>query len=390
MHVVILFTNIGSYHAARLRAAAAACGREGWRMTALQVTDHTLDHPWGDLSSALAFPLVTVVPWEGEGRPELAPGEVARGVRAALDTLRADAVFVPGWATPAARAAAEWCRNRGAAAILMSESKADDAPRRWWMERAKGWFVRRRFDAALVGGALHREYLESLGMPPERIFRGYNAVDNDYFAAGAARARRDPAAARSRHPAMPPRPFLQVVTRFVARKNVLGLLDEYARYRAKVPADRVLDLALCGEGEERPLIERRIEELSLGGCVHLPGFLPLEALPDWYGLATALVHTALVEQWGLVVNEACAAGLPVVCSRTVGAAHELVVEGENGFRFDPAVAGDLARALGRLTELGEGERLRMGEASVRLVERFSPARFGIGVVAAVRAARPRA
>ena len=66
----------------------------------------------------------------------------------------------------------------------MSESQEIDRPHVWWKELIK----RRRlrwFDAALVGGPTHRDYLVQLGMPPARIALGYNAVDNDYFATAA-------------------------------------------------------------------------------------------------------------------------------------------------------------------------------------------------------------
>ena len=74
--------------------------------------------------------------------------------------------------------------------ILMSESQEIDRPRVWWKELIKRRRIR-LFDAAVVGGPPHRDYLVQLGMPPDRIALGYNAVDNAYFAdGGPAMARR--------------------------------------------------------------------------------------------------------------------------------------------------------------------------------------------------------
>ena len=50
MHVVIFFINIGFYHAARLRAASEAFRGLGWRLTAVQHNDNTLEHPWGNVN----------------------------------------------------------------------------------------------------------------------------------------------------------------------------------------------------------------------------------------------------------------------------------------------------------------------------------------------------
>ena len=59
IHVVIFFINIGFYHIARLRAAKQACAREGWELTAVQLTDNTLTHPWGNAYENINFPIKT-------------------------------------------------------------------------------------------------------------------------------------------------------------------------------------------------------------------------------------------------------------------------------------------------------------------------------------------
>ena len=91
-------------------------------------------------------------------------------------------------------------------AILMSESQEIDRPRVWWKELIKKRRVR-LFDAALVGGPAHRDYLVQLGMPPDRIALGYNAVDNDYFADAARRWRNRPdgRVGLARRPVLPDR-----------------------------------------------------------------------------------------------------------------------------------------------------------------------------------------
>ena len=76
MHVVIFFVNIGFYHAARLRAASDACQKRKWRLTAIQLTSNTLEHPWGDVTQGLNFNLKTLIAAESQktdstGLPEL-------------------------------------------------------------------------------------------------------------------------------------------------------------------------------------------------------------------------------------------------------------------------------------------------------------------------------
>jgi glycosyltransferase involved in cell wall biosynthesis len=99
-------------------------------------------------------------------------------------------------------------------------------------------------------------------------------------------------------------------------------------------------------------------------------------------LAGAFVHASLVEQWGLVVNEALAAGLPVLVSSRCGCVPELVRD-RNGFVFEPLDIDGLARLMVRIS----GQDLQaMGQASQQIVAEWSPDRFAEGMLSAARAA----
>jgi glycosyltransferase involved in cell wall biosynthesis len=117
-----------------------------------------------------------------------------------------------------------------------------------------------------------------------------------------------------------------------------------------------------------------------GGVVVFAGFRQIGELPGFYSGAGVFVHPALEEPWGLVINEAMASGLPVISSRNVGAAEELVVEGVTGFLFDPGNVKELAGLMARVAGMPEEERRAMGRAGRDLVERKVPKRaFGEGL-----------
>ncbi len=386
MHIVVIFYNIGGYHAARLRAAYAACQQQGWSLTAIQVTDNTKEHPWGDVEREITFPLKTLLPVATTSpSTDRSPKSTfpASLLPSCLDELQPDIVTIPGWGLPIARAALAWCQRHRVPAILMSESKWDDEKRQWWKEQLKYWLYVRKYDAALVGGKLHRDYLIELGFPRDRIFLGYDTVDNDYFAQRAKVARQDPIAARQRQSNIPSRSYFIAVTRFIKRKNVARLVEAFAAYRQDVGEDRAWNLVICGSGEEEPAIRKIVAEKELHDCVHLPGFIPYQAIGDWYGLANAFVHPAVQEQWGLVVNEACAAGLPILCSRTVGACHELVHDGHNGLLFEPESDRDMTRALLAMHQLDSDARIRMGHFSQTMVANYGCQNFAEGLINAV-------
>jgi len=265
----------------------------------------------------------------------------------------------------------------------MSETKRDDVDgsRSWVKESLKSWILR-RCGAALVGGRRQAEYLVSLDFPADRIFLGYDAVDNDYFARESASARSDTAGLRQ-NLGLPDHYFF-CCTRFLSRKNVDGLLRGYGKYRESY-ASEPWGLVISGSGEQADELRALESDLRLAG-VQWPGFVQYDELPRYYGLAGGFIHPAKSEPWGLVVNEAAASGLPLLVGSTVGAAYELVRDGDNGFLFDACDPESICRAMLQLSDLPEAERECMGQRSREIVSEWSPLRFGEGLSEAIRVA----
>ena len=124
--------------------------------------------------------------------------------------------------------------------------------------------------------------------------------------------------------------------------------------------------------------------LNLHSHVHLPGFKPYDELPVYYALANAFVHASTAEQWGLVVNEAIASGLPLIVSNRCGCVPELV--NGNGFTFDPTNEDELVTRLLEMDSLSDEERKHLGDNSYRIGANFAAERFGEGLERAVSVA----
>lgn len=363
MHkVALIFENFGPYHVARLSALARLCN-----LTAIELRRQSVDYSWNRANST-AFRRITL---------EHAVADLA----AALSEAAPDVVFIPGWSGPSVIQALAWCRRYRVPAVIMSDSQEIDAPRVWWRETVKGWILRNG-SAAFVAGKPHQSYAEALGMPTELIVVGYDCVDNDYFAAGADAARAATFDLRSELGFTAP--YLLTSARFVPKKNLLGLLDAFADCEARHKRD--LRLVILGDGPLRPLIEARIEGLGLKDSVILPGFVQYEHLPAWLGLAEAFVLASTTEQWGLVVNEAMAAGLPVLVSDRCGSVPDLIVEGETGFAFDPNDPAKLSRLIDHIINMNVEERRQMGAAARKQVARFTPDTFAKAALEAAQLA----
>ncbi|WP_165225209.1 glycosyltransferase family 4 protein [Aquisphaera insulae] len=384
MILAVCFTNFGPYHLARLRALGLRLKGQGGCLIAYEVAGSERLYPWQARRGDEPFERVTLFPdRELESIP---PGDCARALLRALDRDEPDALGIVGYSRPESMAAARWARRNRATAILMSESQAVDHPRVWWKEMIKRRRVR-LFDAALVGGEPHRDYLASLGMPAGRIAMGYNAVDNDFYARRADDWRDRPDA----RDGLPEAPYFLSVCRFAPEKNLVRLVDAFARYREAAPRDAAWDLVLCGDGPHAAAVGHAIEASGYGHAIHRPGFLQADGLTRWYAGASGFVLASLCEPWGLVVNEAAASGLPLLVSDRAGAGATLVPEpdGTTGARFDPLDVEAIAHKLAWLASLPDDERLAMGRRAAEIVGDWGPDRFARGTLEAVGLAGPR-
>lgn len=227
-------------------------------------------------------------------------------------------------------------RVMGVTVVMMTDSKFDDKPRRAGFELFK-LAVLLPYNAAIVAGKRQAAYARLLGFRRRRVLPGYDGVSVERIRAQAARPLAPggiPFAARA---------FLYV-GRFVEKKNLERLLEGYALYVAE--AGRVARrLRMVGAGPLESHLRRRAEQLGVADQVDFLGFRNSAevsgALAD--GLALLLVST--VEQWGLVVNEALAVGLPVIVSHPVGARDLLVRNLVNGFTVGPRSPESMAAAM---------------------------------------------
>lgn len=374
MRVAILFDNFGPYHTARMLGASAHLD-----VVAVEAAPSGTEYAWD--KPAVPAPL-HYLPLAGTGSLR----EIITELDAKLAPLRIDAIALPGWSSRAAFAALIWARQHKIPAILMSETNGWDFVRKPFAEWVKRRIVA-HYSAGLVTSDSQAQYLAELGLADAAIFRGYNAVDNAYFARAAAAATMPtglPGTIRGRY-------FL-TSNRFIPKKNLARLLDAYAAFRqgrSDDPTD--WPLVLLGDGELRAPLESQRRALGLDAHVLMPGFRQIDELPRFYGTAGGFVHASTTEQWGLVVNEAMASGLPVAVSNRCGCAEVLVEDGVTGLLFDPLDTAAITHALTRLTNHDTAAALTA--AGQERVGAWGPGRFGNGMaqaahVAAAEAARP--
>ena len=379
----IQWPRFGPYHLARLTATHNHAPKHNGRLVALETARTDTTYAWALEKEDTPFERVVV--FEDKPYENIPAREIHQAVTRKLDEIDPDAVAISSYSTPDARACLMWCKSNRRAAIMMTATKEDDAPRIQWRERIKSALVN-MYDAALVGGTPQQAYLEKLGFPRAFIFHGCDAVNNVYFQKEAMAWRSEYGKA-SHLPGLDERiPFFLASNRFIPRKNLDGLLKAYHAYRDI--AEKPWRLLLLGDGPERARLERVVTDQGIEGVVFC-GFQQIKDIPAYYAFAGAFVHPALNDQWGLVVNEAMAAGLPVIVSKKAGCAQDLVEHGRNGYVFHPENLDDLTHWLALMSS-PDTNRLAMSQASEEIIAHWSPATFAKNLWKATKRGRKRA
>jgi glycosyltransferase involved in cell wall biosynthesis len=292
---------------------------------------------------------------------------------------RFDAVIVSGWNLRAYWQAIRAARRAGIPVLVRGDSQLETA-RGAAQRGAKALIYPRMlglFAACLAVGVRSRRYYEHYGVPAARIFDAPHCVDNAFFATAADAIGR--AAARAALGVPAAADLFLFAGKLIPKKRPLDFLraiDRLARARPSIHGLVVGDGPLRGELDAH----RRRH----GTPCTFAGFMNQRQMPSAYAAADALVLPSDAgETWGLVVNEAMAAGTPAIVSDAVGCAPDLILGGETGEAFPCGDVDALAARMERLASRRDREALR---ARVKAhVDRYSPAAAAAGIARAVAA-----
>jgi glycosyltransferase involved in cell wall biosynthesis len=363
--------------------------------TVLFLTEHgvkpTFDPGFG---KTFAYDIPLLDGYRYEFVPNLSRHPSPHGVTGAMNPAllnifrreRLDAVQVHGWAQSSQWISFAACRATGAALMVSCDANLMSPPIAASKRLAKQVVIgqiARAADALLCVGIENRRYWESYGAKPEQLFDAPYSVDNDYFAGRAAAAKEKGFREQFRG-------------RVGAGHNDIVLLNSSKlnegrkRMSVLIEALRLLPknvvAVFAGDGPDRAELEAHIKRAGVRASVL--GFVNQSEIAAWYAAADALSISSEIEPWGLVVNEAMAAGLPVLSSDRVGAAADLVIPGQTGYVYP---CGDAAALAGAVRHWIDDPPLlkRMSEGARTLIERYSPRRSAEGIVAAARAVTKR-
>jgi glycosyltransferase involved in cell wall biosynthesis len=283
------------------------------------------------------------------------------------------------WAGRAVRIVCLDSQWRGHLGALRSGREFPLLLKQWGGRALRRYFFHSLFDGALLSGP---KYVDGQGGPAARetrqmifalkmgfhsgdICEGFAVCDWHTLAPG-------------RHPAnTPERKRFIFVGRYAPVKGVSVLVEAYRLYRRHSPEP--WPLVVAGDGPLRHLFS------GVPGIQDI-GFVQTNQLPGVLAEATCLVLPSILEPWGVVIQEAAAAGLGIICSDECGAGDVFVQQDVNGFIVPTGNVDALADAM---TTFSESEDLLeyVPNASVEMSKRLLPSNFAETVIPFIQTKR---
>ena len=268
--------------------------------------------------------------------------------------------------------------------LVINYQKTADTERNCpaWRSAYRRWAVRNT-DAMVCNGSLSAAYAVALGMASDGVFTGGNPADSHMMRDAIASL---PAGHREqmRVSLGLESPVFLYAGRMIPLKGVAELLRAWHGYRRSGGRGSLL---LVGDGEQRkPLGEwARREQVP---NVVFAGHVAYQRISSFYACADVCIMPTLEDNWSLVIPEAMACGLPVMCSRYNGCWPELVRPGKNGIVFDPRSDQDIINGLAYFDQQRDC-LAAMGEESRRIEAAFTPERAAQAVLRACEYALTR-
>ena len=338
--ILLVWDRLGDYH----RARAEALRMLGYEVATADLGAQDGLYEW---QSSMLESHYCLSPREVDA-PDF--GRRLRRFARLLRTLRPKAVGLSGYGRTSYMAMAVLARMMGVRVVMFAESWY---PSGKWRERFKAWFVRHWVSGLLVSGQRAADYFgKNLGLQgiiPIRI--GYSAVDNSHFAQQVQVTRN-----------MAEYPHLLMVARFATEKNHERIIEAFLESKAS----EHFYLKMVGAGELMGSLQQRYG--AKDRLIFRP-WVQYGDLPGLYQQASGLVLGSTFEPWGLVVNEAMAAGLPVLLSDECGCQPELG-KPTNSLRFSATKPQEIRAAFDRWAALTPEARAAAGAESRKIVADF--------------------
>lgn len=277
-------------------------------------------------------------------------------IKEIVQNFNPDAIYVSGWFDRGYLQVARFMRKKGTFVVAGLDRQWNGTLRQNIARLISPFYLHSAYDAMWVAGERQRQYANRLGYRGSDCWSGVYACDWKQFSH--IYIQHESKIARNKS-------FL-FVGRFIPEKGIDVLLKAYRRYRDI--AEYPWELVCAGKGKLEPLIDREPGVINRG-------FVQPADLPYLMGNSGVFILPSRHEPWGIVLQEAAATGLPLLCSDACGASVHLLQDGYNGYIFETENVNQLADYMLHLSHIPPEQRKEMGQRSFDLSRQFTPERW---------------
>ena len=247
----------------------------------------------------------------------------------------------------------KWAKDHKKKFIMFDDAKPSNVKRNFVVQRIKD-LITNQIDALwLPSNDYDHEYSLLYDKTKIRFFYGYNSIDNNLF-------KLDKPPKFDNHKIL-------CVARLVPIKNFENLFKAWQLVEQVNTSEQ---LAIIGDGPLLQDLKQLTESLQLKRVAFL-GIVPNDEIPNYLYEADAFILPSWSESWGLVVNEAMAAGLPVLLSNKINAADTLLKNGVNGYSFSPGNVEEIKQRILQFINLSVEDKIQMSSNSLKLIDTLS-------------------
>lgn len=271
-----------------------------------------------------------------------------------IEQFSPDGVLMAGWFDSGYLKVARRLRGQGIPVIAGSDAQWNGSVRQRIGQAISRYYLHSAIDVLWVAGERQYQLARRLGYYADRCWYGYYSCNWNSFAdVYSADGKKTNSA------------FLYV-GRYIEKKGLNVLVDAYKKYRDLSDSPR--NLICAGAGELDYTLS------NIDGIID-NGFVQPENLPTLMSDASVFIIPSYWEPWGVVIQEAAATGLPIICSDKCGAAVHLVQDGYNGFVFRTGDSNHLARSMLRFDVRPNSAFNIMRQNSHELSKQFTQERW---------------
>ncbi|MFD0750791.1 glycosyltransferase family 4 protein [Mucilaginibacter calamicampi] len=283
---------------------------------------------------------------------ELSTDTIAKELFNSLNAFNPDVVIASPITFFAGALGLRWAKRNNKKHIMFDDAKPLLQFKRNFLVRWVRDTITAQTDALWLPSADYDMEYPSLDKLDMHFFYGFNCIDNEHF---------KPSEQRKLDGNT-----VICVARLVPIKNLHNLLRAWQSIEEK---NIQWKLVIIGDGPMYEKLTQFALQLNLKS-VNFMGASNYEDMPEHLHMADVFILPSLSETWGLVVNEAMAAGLPVILSNKVNAAVSLLQEGVNGYSFDPYQISDITSSLLKFITLDDDSKQVMGIQSQQIISRM--------------------